>query len=239
MYYLEPILTCGNVKCSGTPIIPIKLVVRGQYALALSLCPRCHKKYKVMFPLYERDRWLLLIKHYIFYCEKCGTPNPMNWRILGSGTVLSKVQKVPAIKILLNCIHCNSKTEKIIDQSIWSLLERWMFSFYPTYDQLIEQLSDKDSEVRQGATLMLGEIGDKTAIDPLIRMLQDPNPGVRAAATWSLGKLGENRATTSLIKALNDQDNWVRIYAAIALGKLDPKYLGKTADEILAMRIFG
>jgi len=61
-------------------------------------------------------------------------------------------------------------------------------------------LEYKDPEVRIGAALTLGNIGDKKAVEPLIKALKDYNWRVQAYAVEALGKIGDTRGVTPLIK---------------------------------------
>jgi len=90
--------------------------------------------------------------------------------------------------------------------------------------ELIEALKDEDSEVREFAAWVLGEIGDPKAVEPLIEALQDEDSTVRWRAANALGEIGDPKAVEPLITALKDENSGVRRSAAGALGKIgDPK----------------
>lgn len=88
---------------------------------------------------------------------------------------------------------------------------------------------DKDEDIRKSAAYVLGEIGDKRAVEPLIYTLKDKSKWdrgsvsaarVRASAAAALGKIGDKRAVEPLIDAVNN-DEGVSRSAARALGNLD------------------
>jgi HEAT repeat protein len=75
--------------------------------------------------------------------------------------------------------------------------------------------------VRSSATVALGRLGDKRAVDPLIVALSDPDPAVRTGAALSLGELGEKKAIEPLDKLLAAEKNEnVREQVEIAIKQL-------------------
>ena len=102
-------------------------------------------------------------------------------------------------------------------------------------------LKDKNWAVRAGAALILGDIGDSTAIPALIKALKDENWRVREAAVKALGKIKNPFALPSLLEALKDEDWLVRWNAAKALGKIGnssaiPALLEALKDEYWEVR---
>ena len=82
---------------------------------------------------------------------------------------------------------------------------------------------DKDEDVRGSAAYVLGEIGDKRAVEPLIYALKkdkSKSKRVQRSAAAALGKIGDKRAVEPLIDAVNNDED-VRRSAARALGNLD------------------
>src|SRR5262249_43018670 len=57
-----------------------------------------------------------------------------------------------------------------------------------TAKALVPLLADKDVEVRSQAAKVLGDIGDKSAVDPLLKLLTDGNGRARFFAAQALGK---------------------------------------------------
>jgi len=86
---------------------------------------------------------------------------------------------------------------------------------------LIKVLHEAKSEdVRGGAALMLGNIGDPLALEPLIAALKDPASSVRQDATKALANLGSAKAIEPLRAALNDPNEQVREDAKYALSRI-------------------
>jgi len=87
---------------------------------------------------------------------------------------------------------------------------------------LIKALKYKrDSEVRKGAAVALGAIGDARVLEPLIQALKDESWWVRLEAASALGELADSRAVEPLsILAMKDEDPHVRDTAVRALGKI-------------------
>ncbi|MCP4699811.1 MAG: HEAT repeat domain-containing protein [Gammaproteobacteria bacterium] len=92
-------------------------------------------------------------------------------------------------------------------------------------------LKDSNWLVRGAAAKMLGEIGDKHAVELLITVLKDRDQYVRLTATEALGKIGDKHAVVSLIVVLKDKDQYVRWAAAEALGKIGDK---KAVESLIA-----
>lgn len=76
---------------------------------------------------------------------------------------------------------------------------------------------------RADAAYVLGQMGDRRALDPLIAALRDEDTVVRTEAAAALGGLADRRAVPPLIRALYDAQWEVRSNAALSLGALaDP-----------------
>lgn len=90
---------------------------------------------------------------------------------------------------------------------------------------LITALEDEDWYLaRSSAARVLGEIGDKRAVEPLIDALKnDKASSVQGSAAEAVGKIGDKRVVELLIKALKDEDWQVRLGAAKGLGELGDK----------------
>ncbi len=84
----------------------------------------------------------------------------------------------------------------------------------------LSKLKDDDTNVRETAAFVLGEIGDIRAIDLLIVTLNDNVSSVREHSAIALGKLRDSRAVNPLILKLKDHVPIVRAAAARALGTL-------------------
>ncbi|MCM0081102.1 HEAT repeat domain-containing protein [Geomonas sp. Red32] len=102
-------------------------------------------------------------------------------------------------------------------------------------------LKDPDHEVRNFATVMLGNIGSPGAVMPLIAALDDPDLNVRHGAAESLGRIGDRRACRPLLDLL-DQGFWLQFPAIAALGELGcleavPRLIGLLEEELLFLPV--
>ena len=80
----------------------------------------------------------------------------------------------------------------------------------PAVPALLGGLGDEDADIRSGAALVLGWIGDASAVPAVIRCLSDDSKHVRFAAVRSLRALGDSSAVPELEKLLDDGEAFVR-----------------------------
>lgn len=87
-------------------------------------------------------------------------------------------------------------------------------------DALIEQLTDKTTQVRESAAETLGAIGSADTVPHLVEtMSRDNDSSVRRRAAAALGAIGSADAVAQLVKTMTaDNDNSVRECAIAALG---------------------
>lgn len=71
---------------------------------------------------------------------------------------------------------------------------------------------------RYYAVHLLGELGNRRAVDVLVPLLADAEVNYKVA--WALGKIGDPRSIRPLISALDDSDALVRVGAIQALAEL-------------------
>ena len=90
----------------------------------------------------------------------------------------------------------------------------------PAVVPLIEALQDGKYIVRQAASMALGDMGDRRAVEGLVECLGDEFEAVRQSAALSLGKLGAAEAVEPLIRAVGDESELVRKAAINALGMI-------------------
>ena len=90
----------------------------------------------------------------------------------------------------------------------------------PAVPMLLEALSSENPHVRALVSLVLGIMGDKSAVSSLIARLQDDDESVRLYAAEALGRLGDASAQDALEKALGDRSSHVANYAKLALKRL-------------------
>jgi len=88
----------------------------------------------------------------------------------------------------------------------------------PALKALLNNLNNKNPDVRQCAAMALGYAKDMRVVRKLVTMLSDPNRNVRCTTAESLGRLGDQQAVPMLTKALRDSSPEVRSESAKALG---------------------
>jgi HEAT repeat protein len=90
-------------------------------------------------------------------------------------------------------------------------------------EQLAGVLGDgqKEKGLRERAAVVLGEAGDRRAVQALLRALVDPEATVRARSVFALGETADPCAVEPLLGCLGDADWLVRVGAARALGRLE------------------
>ncbi|GFE58556.1 HEAT repeat domain-containing protein [Geobacter sp. AOG1] len=103
--------------------------------------------------------------------------------------------------------------------------------------RLVELLHDKDEEVRNFSTVMLGDIASRDAVEPLIAALNDPDANVRHGAAEALGRIGDRSALLPLLKLLRE-DFWQQYPALAAIREMRdnravPYLLPLVNDEML------
>lgn len=87
----------------------------------------------------------------------------------------------------------------------------------------VQDLEDKDEDVRSEAADALGEIGDRRAVGPLVKALKDNDSSVRSRAAYALGKIGDKRAVDFLIPMLRSPEESDRKTAAYVLRDIGDK----------------
>jgi HEAT repeat protein len=94
----------------------------------------------------------------------------------------------------------------------------------PDIDGAISLLESDDVQIRQFTAYLLGQAGDRRAVEPLIRALSDDHPGVRGAAANALGQLGDPIAVPHLLGLVGDDNRQIAVWAAFALTRLGESY---------------
>ncbi|RMF82460.1 MAG: HEAT repeat domain-containing protein [Chloroflexi bacterium] len=90
----------------------------------------------------------------------------------------------------------------------------------PDIEGAIRLLSTPDVQLRQFIAYLLGQTGDRRAVEPLIQTLADEHVGVRGAAANALGQLGDPQAVPYLWPLLQSDNAQLVIWAAFALTML-------------------
>lgn len=123
-------------------------------------------------------------------------------------------------------MNLQNKSEKI--KIIRELVEK---DDSKAIDLLIENLKDKNKEIRLAATQGLTLLASPKAIPALVEALDDTNAEVRSSAIVALGELKSSQTIPNLVKALQDKNKNVRAKAAFVLSKFPTL----TSEAILAL----
>jgi HEAT repeat protein len=104
----------------------------------------------------------------------------------------------------------------------------------PTIQPLINALQSEHSRIRKGATVALGMLEDKAAVDPLMELLKkEEDQQVRENAVMALGMLGDKKAVDIMIQLLEDENKNIRKNAITSLGVFKDKKAVKPLSKIL------
>lgn len=89
--------------------------------------------------------------------------------------------------------------------------------------RIFESLTPKrpdDVLVRRYLVLVLGRLGERTAVPALHAAAKDPDPDTRLYAIWAFGKIGDPAGFDAVLEASQSEDAGVRKMAAYVLGQL-------------------
>ena len=89
--------------------------------------------------------------------------------------------------------------------------------------RIFESLTPKrpdDVLVRRYLVLVLGRLGERSAVPPLLSATKDPDSDTRLYAIWALGKIGDPAGFDAVLEASQSEDAGVRKMAAYVLGQL-------------------
>jgi hypothetical protein len=108
------------------------------------------------------------------------------------------------------------------------------------YDRLRADRND-DRDVKRYLALVLGRLGDPSAIPALERSARDPDALVRLYSVWALGMLGDRNAVPMIVADSETDDPGARKMAAYVLGKLGdpravPRLTAMTGDHVADVR---
>ena len=92
----------------------------------------------------------------------------------------------------------------------------------PAVNTLVRSLGSKDVDLRSGAVMALGSIGDASEVELLEKVVKDrhENKYVRGNACVSIGRLGVRSAEPVLREALKDPEPFVALCAQEGLNLL-------------------
>jgi hypothetical protein len=88
--------------------------------------------------------------------------------------------------------------------------------------RVFEGLSPKrpdDVPVRRYLALVLGRLGDRSAVPALVAAATDPDVDTRLYAVWALGKIGDPAGLDAVLAASQSEDPALRKMAAYVLGQ--------------------
>jgi len=89
--------------------------------------------------------------------------------------------------------------------------------------RIFEGLSPKrpdDVPVRRYLALVLGRLGEKSAVPALLGAAKDDDPDTRLYAVWALGRIGDPGAVETVLATSESEDAGARKMAAYVLGQL-------------------
>lgn len=105
--------------------------------------------------------------------------------------------------------------------------------------RLVEEIGNRDVDVRKLVIDALAAIGDPVAREPLSAAIADEDPNVRAAAAEALGVVGGDREISDLLRVAvePEEDILVRLSSLRALARMEAEVaaasLGDTLDDSL------
>jgi HEAT repeat protein len=162
--------------------------------------------------------------------------NPRVKQIISSALKSFKDKRYTASETsrLVLALYRNSNIDASYAEPLVSLLSQgWPWLTYrpmveimekigrPAVKSLCAALQEEDYRNRFSAAVLLGKIGDYSAVEPLVPVTHDPDRRVRECAVWALGEIKDKRAVEPLIDALHDSYSVVRWNAAAALAKIN------------------
>ena len=88
--------------------------------------------------------------------------------------------------------------------------------------RIFESLTSKrpdDVLVRRYLVLVLGRLGERSAVPALLAAVKDPDPDTRLYAVWALGKIGDPAGFDAVLEASQSEDSGMRKMTAYVLGQ--------------------
>lgn len=122
------------------------------------------------------------------------------------------ISLAPDIEDLLQLMEKNEKLR-------YHVRDKLLKSGKSVFDHLVKALrSSRKSTIRRNAAIILGEMGNRKAVEALIKALKDRVVSVSSNAAIALGMIGDKRAVVPLIERLHSSSWQLRLNAAISLG---------------------
>ncbi|MHA1276202.1 MAG: zinc ribbon domain-containing protein [Candidatus Helarchaeota archaeon] len=125
MSYLTK-FNCIRTKCNDQLIIPIKIVVKGDKGILIARCPKCHRSYKYILPMAEKDEWIHILAPGFFMCDVCGASNDRNWSYQGQQwhPYWYWAHQTDRIRIVITCQNCGKRRAKVSSAQVWADLQK-------------------------------------------------------------------------------------------------------------------
>jgi HEAT repeat protein len=95
----------------------------------------------------------------------------------------------------------------------------------------------EDVRVRRYLVLVLGKLGNRSAVPALLTAAKDPDPETRLYSVWALGMLGDARGEDAVLEASREEDPGMRKMAAYVLGKLGDRRAVPRLQVLLEDRV--
>ena len=121
-----------------------------------------------------------------------------------------------------------SHHERLVVSAIHAMGRNCDLEWMPT---LLNELVNRDAEIRYEAAFACGEMGAEEIVQYLIPMIQDDDVDVRQAAAQALGKIGGEEAKQNLKKFFPSSDEATREAIAQALSEIE------TRDDMTLLRM--
>jgi hypothetical protein len=96
---------------------------------------------------------------------------------------------------------------------------------------------DEDVRVRRYLVLVLGKLGDRSAVPAILGAVKDPDPETRLYAVWAVGMLGDPRGFDAVLEVSRDEDPGMRKMAAYVMGKLGDRRAVERLKVLLEDRV--
>ncbi|MCK8817324.1 HEAT repeat domain-containing protein [Natroniella sulfidigena] len=136
--------------------------------------------------------------------------------------VIQNLSKLDNPKVITTLINYLDSCDDLATLNV--LKESFLELGSVSVSQLLTLLKSRDKSYLNWVVEILGDIGDKQAIDPLINLLyQHPDPQIRVMAAKSLAKFEDEKVFKALLHKIEDDNCNVRAQIAKLLGEFDQK----------------
>jgi HEAT repeat protein len=134
-------------------------------------------------------------------------------------------------EFLLECLedflsHCSGETLLNLSGRLCGIEEQ-------AIPRICDVLRAENWKARFNACMLLGNMGDASALNCLVPLVEDTDRRIREGAVWALGNIGDKTAFPALLKALKDPYYPIRWTAAEALGNLSDERVAPALNVAL------